>query len=240
MTEQEKNSIKIFGTVLVILAVIAAGIWSYNLYRLKHVTYEGLTRYSEAEFLERLDPGFFTSVTPLFCLADTIAPKQIPFVERYEIEFVDRQTANVIVHEKRVTGCVIVMGRYMFFDKDGIVVESADTLVEGVPVITGLKFDEILLFEQLKVQKQSLFDIILQLTRLLELNQISVEKIEFDSNYEVILHREDVTVLLGKRTSYDEVLNALKGILNSISGKKGTLDMRNYSRENGEVILKQQ
>jgi len=238
--EQNKESIKRFGVLLGILAVLAAAIWSYNLLRLKQVTYDGLTRYTEEEFFEKLDTGLLSLVTPLFCLTDTVSPKEIPFVEKYEIDFVDRQTARVRVYEKRVTGCVIVMGRYMFFDKDGIVVESTDTPLEGVPVITGLKFDEILLFRKLKVQKQSLFDTILQLTRLLELNEIPVEEIEFDSNYEVILHRKDVTVLLGKRTSYDEVLNALKGILISISGKEGTLDMRNYSRENGEVILKQQ
>ena len=37
----------------------------------------------------------------------------------------------------------------------------------------------------------------------------------------------------------DEELNALAGILESVSGKTGTLDMRNYTRENGEVILKE-
>jgi len=152
---------------------------------------------------------------------------------------VDHQSARIYVHEKRVTGCVIIMGRYMFFDKDGIVVESSDTALPGIPVITGLKFDEIVLHRKLKVQKESLFDIILELTRLIEHHEIPVQQISFDSGYRVTLELDGITVQLGKRTSYDEVINALAGILDSIPGRKGILDMQNYSGENGEVILKE-
>ena len=97
-----------------------------------------------------------------------------------------------------------------------------------------------MLYQKLRVQKQSLFDTILQLTRLVEQNGISVNEIAFDSGYEVTLYLEDVTVLLGKKTSYDEAVNALAGILDSIKGRTGTLDMRNYSAENSDVILKEQ
>ena len=92
---------------------------------------------------------------------------------------------------------------------------------------------------ELYTKKQSLFDTILQLTRLVEKNKISVQEIAFDANYEVTLYAGDNIVLLGKKKSYDEALNALAGIIASLQGKSGTLDMRNYSRENGDVILKQ-
>lgn len=247
MKVQEKNitkdtwfSVKQMLVILVVLAVLAAGIWGYNLYRLKNITVEGLTRYTEEEFLEKLELGFLTSITPLYCLSDSLAQKEIPFVEKYEITYVDQQSAKVTVHEKRVTGCVVIMGRYMYFDKDGIVVESSDSRVAGIPVITGLEFNEIVLYKELQVQKQSLFNTILELTRLIEQNHIEVEEISFDSTYEVTLYLENITVLLGKKTSYDEELNALEGILASIGGRTGTLDMRNYTKENGEVILKEQ
>ena len=165
--------------------------------------------------------------------------KEIPFIEKYEIEYVDSHSARIIVHEKRVTGCVIVMGRYMFFDKDGIVVETSDTKLDGIPVISGLKFDEIVLFRKLNIQKQSLFDTILDITRLIQNKNIVVNEIEFSSNYEVTLYLDNVTVLLGKRTNYDEQINALKGILDSLQGRTGTVDMRNYSKENEDVFLKE-
>ncbi len=246
MIEQKKDrtkekwfSVKQMALVLGVLAVLAAAVWSYNLYRLKTVNIDGLTRYTEEEFLKKLDTGFITALTPFFCLSDMFHQKEIPFVEKYEIDYVDPQTARILVHEKRVTGCVIIMGRYMFFDKDGIVVESSDAPVENIPVITGLKFNEIVLYQKLQVQKQSLFDTILELVRLIEQKGIEVKEIAFDSGYEVTLYLEHITVLLGKRTSYDEPLNALSGILESIRGRTGTLDMRNYTMENGEVIWKE-
>lgn len=245
MIEQEKEktqknglTLKQMAVILGILTLLAAGIWGFNTYRLKNITVDGLTRYTKEEFLEKLETGPLDSLTPLFCLSDTFLQRKIPFVETYEITYTDSHSARILVHEKRVTGCVIVMGRYMFFDKDGIVVETADACIEGVPVITGLEFNEIALYQKLKIQKQSLFDTILELTRLIEKNELAVNEISFNSVYEVTLSLDDITVYLGKRTSYDEVLHALKEILVSIQGRSGTLDMRNYTKENGEVILK--
>lgn len=222
---------------VLLLGIVLFG--GYHRYRLENVTIEGLTRYTEEEFRGKLEHGFITSLTPFFCLTDMIEQIEIPFIEKYEIEYVNPQTARIIVHEKRVTGCVVIMGRYMFFDKDGIVVESSSERIPGIPVITGLEFNEIVLYQKLQVQKQSLFDTILQLARLIEQNHLEVEEIFFDSAYEVTLYAGDITVLLGKRVSYDEALNALAGILEAIGPRTGTVDMRNYSKENGEVILKE-
>ncbi len=234
--DNRKKNVIIFGLLLVMAVVI----FGFNFYRLKQITVEGLTRYTKEEFLNKVSDAPWNLTTPLFCLSDVFLQKEIPFVEKYEIIYEDRQTARIVVHEKRVTGCVIIMGRYMFFDKDGIVVESSAKRMEGIPVVTGLKFNEITLYRELQVQKQSLFDTILQLTRLIEQNKIKAEEIAFDSNYEVTLYAGDVKVLLGKRTNYDEPLNALAGILEAMGERKGTLEMKNYSRENSEVILKEE
>ncbi len=246
MREQETETTKYAGPsvkqmvwILSILLLVAVLIWSYNLYRLNTVTIEGLSRYTEEEFMGRLDDGFLTSMTPFFCLSDSINQKEIPFIEKYEIDYVGPREARIVVHEKRVTGCVVIMGRYMFFDKDGMVVESSAERLPGIPVVTGLEFQEIVLYRELQVQKQSLFDTILNLTRLIEQNGLAIQEIYFDSAYEVTLYAEDITVLLGKKESYDEALNALAGILEVMGGRTGTLDMRSYSRENGEVILKE-
>lgn len=225
--------------ILGVLLCMAALVWSYNWFRLKNVSFVGLTRYTEAEFREKLEDSFWCSITPVFCLQDTTRQKEIPFIEKYEIEYVDQHSARIQVHEKRVTGCVLVMGRYMYFDKDGIIVESSESMLEGIPVVTGLEFKEIVLHQKLKVQKERLFDTILNLTRLIEQQEITVQEIFFDSNYEVTLYVEDITVLLGKKENYDETINALTGILKVISGQKGTLDMRNYSMENQDVIFRE-
>ncbi len=221
-----------------ILICIAGLFWLYNFFRLETVSLEGLTRYTEEEFRTRLEDNFLMTITPVFALSDRIEQKEIPFIEKYETFYVDEHTARVIVHEKRITGCVLIMGRYMYFDKDGIIVESSTERIKEIPMITGLEFQEIALYRKLQIQKQGLYDTILQLTRLIEQNEILVEEIAFDSNYEVTLFCDGIVVELGKKENYDEALNALQGILQKVQTRTGSLDMRNYSKENLDVILK--
>ena len=239
MEEKKGFSLRMLLGLLLLLFFVVVVIRGYQTFRLTTITIDGLTRYEEQEFEAKLEDVFWSSITPLFCLSDSFSQKEIPFIEKYEIDYVDRQTARVIVHEKRVTGCVLIMGRYLYFDKDGIVVESSDSTIEGIPLITGLEFNEIVLYQKLKVQKSSLFDTILDVTRLVEQKEIPVHEISFDSNYEITLHVEEFQVLLGKKTTYDEAIHALRGILEKLSGRSGTIDMRRYSTEVPDVIFKE-
>lgn len=231
-----RKQILVFVGILICVACI---FWIYNSFRLETVSMEGLTRYTEEEFRKRLESNFLMTMTPIFAISDRIEQKEIPFIETYEIFYVNEHTARVIVHEKRITGCVLIMGRYMYFDKDGIVVESSIERIEGIPMVTGLEFKEIALYKKLQIQKQGLYNTILQLTRLIEKNGIFVQEISFDSNYEVTLFCDGIVVELGKKENYDETLNALQGILQNVQARTGSLDMRNYSKDNEDVILKQ-
>ena len=239
MTKEVKRQLIKMSVIIGTLLFVAVLVWGYNLFRLKEISYEGLTRYSEEELNKKLQSSFLSTWTPYFCLTDTFQEKEIPFIETYEVRYQNRNSVRIIVHEKRVVGCIALMGRYLYFDKDGIIVESAETLIADVPIVEGLEFKELVLYQKLEIQKQSLFDTILELTRLIEENGLSVQKIMFSSDYQVTLLSGSIEIQLGKRTSYDEPLQALKGILAVAGERSGTLDMRNYSKENPDVILKQ-
>ena len=47
---------------------------------------------------------------------------------------------EIIIYEKSIVGYVSYMSSYMYFDKDGIVVESSSSQLDGVPWVTGLDF----------------------------------------------------------------------------------------------------
>lgn len=161
---------------------------------------------------------------------------EIPFVEKIDVELVNNHRVTINVYEKIVTGCVAFMGDYLYFDKDGIIVESAPERIEKVPVINGLEFDKIILHQRLKVQKDELFDIILDLTKLIDQYKLDVDEVNFGSNYEVTLKCKDIKVELGKRENYYEPLSDLGSILEKAS-ETGVyeLDMRNYKKGSGYV-----
>lgn len=164
--------------------------------------------------------------------------KQIPFIEKIDAKLTDRNSIELTVYEKRIIGCVQVMGQYFYFDRDGLVAESSSRRIESIPLVTGLEFDNIVLHKNLKVQKASLYDVILNLTRLVELYKLDVSKIVFLYDNSVVIHCGETEVRLGKHESYDIPLSSLEGILSKLEDKNMILYMENYSEVNRDVTAK--
>ena len=70
----------------------------------------------------------------------------------------------------------------MYFDKDGYVVESSGIRTQGIPQITGLSFDHIVLGEQLPVEDPQVFARIMDLTKLLNKYSKAANKINMNSS----------------------------------------------------------
>ena len=85
----------------------------------------------------------------------------------------------------------------MYFDKDGIVVESSSKLYSGVPQIEGLKFTSIVLGSKLDAGDDSVFSDILELTQAFEKYNLDIDKVYFDSSYNVTLYMNEVKIILG-------------------------------------------
>jgi cell division protein FtsQ len=123
------------------------------------------------------------------------------------------------------------LGRYMYFDNEGVIVEASKVATSGVPLVTGLDFDHVVLYERLPVDNEDIFQNILTITKLLNKYDILCDQIQFDSSYNVTLGYGDVKVNVGDLDNLDEKLMQLPGILPSLEGEKGTLDLQNYSSD---------
>ena len=163
----------------------------------------------------------------------------LPFVEKIDVEMNGTHSVTAYVYEKMIAGCIEFMGEYMYFDKDGIIVESSSERLPDVPIIKGLKYDKIILSEKLEVQKDELYDVIINLTQLIDKYELDVNTVSFSSNYEVTFECGNVTILLGKKNTYDEALSELHNILAKADNRKITLDMRNYVKGTEKIIGKQ-
>ncbi len=208
-------------------------------FQVKNIVVEGCTQYSDEEIKEKLMSKSSDSITFLMYLRYKFTDhKEIPYIESYSISMEDNHTIKVKVYEKIMIGCVELMGSYMYFDRDGIVVESSKERIDGIPLITGLKFDKIVLKEQLEIQKSSLYDMILNLTKLIQKFEINVDKVFINSSYEVTLTCEENEFLLGKRDFYDTQISAIPNILKEAESMKLRYDMRYYEEENKKITAK--
>lgn len=59
-------------------------------------------------------------------------PPQFPFVDKIEVELAGRGHVKIHVYEKSIVGYVEYLGNYMYFDKDGTVVESSAEEIDEV------------------------------------------------------------------------------------------------------------
>ena len=152
----------------------------------------------------------------------------IPFIEKMSVNILAPDTIKIIVYEKAVAGYIEYLGKYMYFDKDGIIVETSDVKTEGIPQITGLQFDYVVLHESLPIKNQMIFQAILDMTQLLTKYEIPVDKIYFDKDDQMTLYFENIRVRLGDISNIDDKIIRLKAILPELEGQKGVLRMENY------------
>lgn len=208
----------------------------------------GESRYSDSQIREMvLKSRFEHNSIYLYLKYHFFAKPQIPFVEKLDVEMNSNHDVTIYVYEKMVTGCVYAMNEYLYFDKDGIIVESSPKKIEKAPVIEGLHFNEIILHQKLNLlsrdnsvnHNEEQFNAILNLTKLINKYTLNVDTVRFDEEDNVTLLCGNIRILLGKKSDYEEALSDLKNIL---ANAKGTdlyeLDMTDYHKDTGYVIGK--
>ena len=230
-------------TLAIVLSVILAivlllGILFFAV-RIKEIEVTGNKQYTKEEIIELLFDDRW-SMNSAYCYYEKQFKdkKSIPFIEDYKIEFQSPTKVRVVVYEKSVVGYVSYMSSYMYFDKDGIIVESSSEQLDGVPWVTGMEFGHIVLYQQLPVANQAIFEQILNLTQILSINEIRVDKINYNSFMEAELFIDDIMVELGDDSSLNGKITELKDILDSgeINGLAGTLYLDNYDENNSNPI----
>ncbi|MCH5272211.1 MAG: FtsQ-type POTRA domain-containing protein [Lachnospiraceae bacterium] len=232
--------IKIYIRIMAVLFVIALSALIFiNGYRLEEISVEGLSYYTEEEFISKIAGNAARKNTILFRLQDSFEGKKtIPYIQSYDITAKGKNTIHIQVYEKILVGCVKVMGQYLYFDKDGYVTESSSEWLSTVPLVKGLEFDRILLYEKLEIQKDELYTIILNITKLVREYAIPVQTISFNSRGEVELEVGALTVALGKRAAYDMPIQKLADILPTVEGRKLLIDLSRYNGGSEDIIAK--
>lgn len=223
---QYRRSRRLKITALAVILLAAALLLSV---RISEVTVTGNKRYTKEELTQILFPDQW-SRNSLFCFfRDRLQEHvQIPFVEDYEIVFQGPGKVEVIVYEKSVVGYVSYMSSYMYFDKDGIIVESANEALPGVPLVTGLKFGQIVLYQKLPLEKEETFRQILNLTQILSIFELKVDRIQYGSYGDITLYLKEIEVLLGSGGNMNDKISELNDMLPHLEGRKGILHLEDY------------
>ena len=207
-----KRIIKIVAVLLLIGVVTAAVV--VNVFKVKEVEYAGNTWNDDATIEAYLFNKPYFHNTIVFALRDKYLKKtEIPYVETYEVKIKWPGKITVNVYEKKIMGYIKTENGNMYFDKDGIVVESSLEKTEGVPLVTGLNFDHVVLYEPLPVEDESIFRSILSITQLVNKYNLSTDRIYFGNDGTLTLYFGDVRAALGTDVNLDEKIMKLQYML---------------------------
>ena len=229
---------KIIKKIMTFAAVIAISlVIIYFGFHIKNVKVEGTEIYTEEEIVNSVFTRELSDNELVFMIYNKIfGINKLPFVEDIDVKFNNNNTVTLHVYDKTISGCIRYMGQYVYFDKDGIVLQSLSEHKNGVPIVTGIKFGDFTVGKAFDVDDDSLFEAIMNVSQLISHYNIDVSQIHVNKG-EITIYSGKVRVTLGKKKMYDDQMTALSSVLKTTSEKdmEGSIDMVNY--EAGDKII---
>lgn len=235
----EERRIKHKG-LLIAGAVVLLILFAVFFFRVKKVSIEGNTYYSEEAMAQMFQENILEKNILSFWFLDkcSLTPN-LPFVREYEVSYPSVNEIHIKLYEKSIVAGIAYANQYIYFDKDGMVLQSADRPVEGIPLFETKNLTTFSLYAKVQMEDEELLTQILNLANLFQHYHVNWDKVQFDANNEAYLYIGEIKVSLGKKTNYDEEISALSSVLTKMIRNKqvGEIDMRNY-KVRGDVILK--
>ncbi|MCR5501888.1 MAG: FtsQ-type POTRA domain-containing protein [Lachnospiraceae bacterium] len=223
--------------VTALICLLLAGFrYVLGAYKVTTVSVEGNVHYSNGEIMKLVMDGPFGDNSLFLSLKyREKSVENVPFVSKMDIKVEDPHTIRITVYEKALAGYVEYLDKFMYFDKEGMVVEASDQKTAGIPLVTGLSFDHVILYEPLPVEDPEIFRSILSITQLVNKYNLGIDRMFFAPDNTIMLYFDDVRVALGDPEELEEKIMKLQYMLPDLTGRSGVLRMENYTEETKNV-----
>ncbi len=223
---------------LVSLLLLAAAVLIIILaFRVQTVVVNGNRRWSGQEIAEGLSYDFLTQNT-LFLTwkhRNGEVPERLPYLSSLRIKLDSPGKITVTVTEKELLGYVLYNDRNLYFDEEGVILEISDEIYDGIPVVTGVKMGEPVLYQKVPTESSAQLRTILSITQLLRYQELTAQEIRFSENMDITVRIGSVDAILGQDEYLEEKIANLRAILNVMKGNQGTLHMENFTGKNEPV-----
>lgn len=237
-TSFKKIMIRVMIFLIILIIICTAIIIVREKYTVLRVDVSGNDHYTEQEIKDMvMDGPYGDNSVYLYFKYKNKSINDIPFIEKMDVKIESPTHIRIDVYEKAVAGYIEYLGHYIFFDREGIAVESSTQPISGIPFVTGLDFDHVVLHEKLPAKNEEIFSRILSITQLLTKYDIPTDKIYFDNNESITLYYGKVRIFIGTDKYIDEKINELSLLLPKLQGYSGVLHMENYKGEGGSFTL---
>lgn len=233
-----KKLLLFFGILLLFVLLSAAILYIDQNYKIKNVYVDGNVHYTDEEIMDIVMEGPLGDNSLYLSLKyKKKGIDDIPFVQTMDVAILSPDTIRITVYEKSLAGYVEYLGNYMYFDKDGTIVEASESKTAGIPQVTGLQFNYVVMYKPLPVEDKEIFEVILDITQLLNKYNLSADRLYFDSDKEMTIYFQNVRAAVGNGDNIDEKVMLLQSILPDLEGKSGTIHLESYTEDTKNVTF---
>lgn len=232
----------LIGTLVFMILIVIAIFVVINVFVVNKVEVEGNELYDEQLIADTVLNDEYSWNSLYVLLKYTfIDIKEVPFIDTMEVKLLNPQTLKIKVYEKGMMGYLYIpaIGENAYFDKDGFVVETSTRIIENVPKIEGIVCDEVVLYEKLPIDNQTLREI-LTLTQALKRERLEPDIIHFGLEESPVLSYGNAEVWLGSIEFLTQKVARLENIFPSIDGVAGILHMENWKEESANIIFEKE
>ena len=151
---KKRNRIgKIIGVLAGILVLAALVV--FGLFQVREVTVTGNSIYTSADIQEAvMQDGLCKNTLYLMWKYkdDSRVEENLPFLSSVEVTMLTPYQVEIRVYEKPEVGYFLNGTDYVYFDRDGLIVEISKKLRENIPKITGVTISKPVRYEKLPVK----------------------------------------------------------------------------------------
>ncbi len=220
-----KKKILMLSLILICIAAISI----LSLIKISDISVKGNVHYTAEELENLLLPGSLDRHVLISFIKDKLGiKKRLPFIQDYKFEWHSPTKMEIIVYEKSIVAAINYMNVYMYFDKDGIVVESSHEKIEGVPIFEGLEISNIVLYQKLPLKDEQVFKKLISLSHSLTHHKLQAKKIVLHSGDKANIFIADIEVYFGTLDNIEEKSADLSDILKELIVYKGVLYMHEH------------
>lgn len=215
--------------LIIIFFVLVFAVLISPMFRIKEIQVLGNSQLSNEEIFEI---GEIDSVGKnIFAFNSSSAKKKLltsHYIRSAKISKNLPSTIVITVEERPVRGYVPYMGRYLYIDRDGRVIDVRDNMAAQHPVIMGLKFDSFVLGDILSVTNGYSLDYVVRISKLIdayELNDITV-RLDVSKPEDIHLYVNKIDVVCGTIDDIYTKIATLNEVLKQLDPEEaGTLDI---------------
>lgn len=226
--------------LLILILLIAAGVFIVmNVFTVENVVVEGNELYSSTQIENMvLNDEYSWNSLYVDLKYRFVDIGEVPFVDTMEVSLDNPHTVHIKVYEKGMLGYLYInsIGQNAYFDKDGFVVETSTEVIDGVPKITGISCEEVVLYEKLQLENSDILRDLLNLTQTLKKYNLLPDEIQYDSNMEPVLYYGTIQVKIDSEDNLSQKVVRLSIILPQLDGLSGTLHLETWTPETTDII----